>query len=291
MKIGIGLPGDDPDVLLDWARAADAGPFSTLGLLDRLVWHNPEPLVTLAAVAAVTSRIRLQTEVLVGPLRHTPLMATQIATLDRIARGRFTLGLGVGSRSDDFTAAGVPLEGRGSRMDAQLVALRKLWAGERTEEGFGPVGPTPLRPGGPEILFGAFAPSALARVARFGDGLLCAAPPPWAGSLFEEVDRMWDAAGRAGRPRRVGQLNVALGSPATVDHARAAISDCYAIVGASHWMVAGMLTTHEAIRTAIRGFAELGTDEVILYCWSSDQGQIARLAEVLDGLVSLVVTG
>lgn len=99
MKIGLGLPVDDPDVLLDWARRADAGPFSTLGLLDRLAWPNPEPLVTLAVLAGATHRIRLQTEVLLAPLRGTALLGSQAATLDRLSGGRFTLGLGIGGRA------------------------------------------------------------------------------------------------------------------------------------------------------------------------------------------------
>lgn len=286
MKIGIGLPGDEPDLLLDWARQADAGPFSTLGLLDRFIWRNPEPLVMLAAVAATTSRIRIQTEVLIGPLRDTALLAKQVATLDRLAHGRFTLGMGVGSRTDDFAAAGMPLKRRGRRLDDQLIAMRRLWAGERTACGLGPVGPAPLTPGGPEILFGAFAPAALARVARFGHGLLCAAPPPWAGDLFRAVDKEWSQAGRDGRPRNVGQLNVAFGSEETVATAKAAISECYAIVGASHWMVEGMLTTEDQIRTALRGFEELGADEVILYCWSPEVGQVARLADLVDRYIA-----
>src|SRR6185437_10408935 len=55
MNIGLGLPISDPTALLDWARRADAGPFTTLGLLDCLAYDNPEPLVTLSAVAAVTA--------------------------------------------------------------------------------------------------------------------------------------------------------------------------------------------------------------------------------------------
>ena len=47
MKIGLGLPIADPPSLLSWARRAEAGPFTTLGLLDRLVYDNPEPLVTM----------------------------------------------------------------------------------------------------------------------------------------------------------------------------------------------------------------------------------------------------
>ncbi|MGW1678057.1 LLM class flavin-dependent oxidoreductase [Saccharopolyspora sp. NPDC002376] len=85
MKIGLGLPIADPAALLAWARRADEGPFSTLGLLDRLVYDNPEPLVTLATLAGATHRIRLQTEVLLAPLRQTPLLAKQAATLAQLS--------------------------------------------------------------------------------------------------------------------------------------------------------------------------------------------------------------
>ncbi|MYX44206.1 LLM class flavin-dependent oxidoreductase, partial [Streptomyces sp. SID89] len=88
MNVGIGLPIGDPATLLTWARRADAGPFTTLGLLDRLVYDNPEPLVALAVLAGATSRIRVQTEVLLAPLRDTALLAKQAATLDRMTGGR-----------------------------------------------------------------------------------------------------------------------------------------------------------------------------------------------------------
>ena len=59
MKIGIGLPASIPGVrgelILEWARMADAGPFSSLGIIDRLVYPNYEPLITLAVAAAVRS--------------------------------------------------------------------------------------------------------------------------------------------------------------------------------------------------------------------------------------------
>lgn len=104
--MGIGLPIGDPTTLLTWARRADAGPFSTLGLLDRLVYDNPEPLVALAVLAGATTRVRVQTEVLLAPLRDTALLAKQAATLDRMTGGRLTLGLGVGGRDDDHRVAG-----------------------------------------------------------------------------------------------------------------------------------------------------------------------------------------
>ena len=272
MHIGLGLPVDDPDVLLEWARRADAGPFRTLGLLDRLVWHNPEPLVTLAVLAGATTRVRLQTEVLLAPLRSTALLGAQAATLDRLSAGRFTLGLGLGGRPDDFAAAGVPGTGLGARLDAQMAQLRGQWAGDPA------IGPAPARRGGPEVLFGAFREPALARVARSGDGLLCAAAPSWAGGLFATVRRSWDEAGREGQPRFVGQLNVALGPRRVVDAARSSMAAYYAFTGDADRMTAGLLTRPADVVAGIRAFADLGADEVVCYCWATDPDQIDRLA-------------
>ncbi|MFI1046422.1 LLM class flavin-dependent oxidoreductase [Streptomyces griseoruber] len=280
MKIGLGLPIDDPALLLTWARRADAGPFSTLGLLDRLVFDNPEPLVTLAALAGATSRIRLQTEVLIAPVHTTALLAKQAATLDRLSGGRFTLGIGVGGREDDFLAAGADLGGRGRRLDEQMTLLRRLWAGEPYGEGSGPIGPAPLTPGGPEVLFGGFAPAALARVGRFGDGFLGAAlPPEHLGGLFREVEKGWERHGRPGRPRLVAQISVALGPRDTVDRARRNLLDYYAFTGRAAAMADGLLTTPRTIRAAVCALTGIGADEVVLYCWAPDPDQVDRLAD------------
>ncbi len=144
MDIGIGLPVGDPAALLDWARRAEAGPFSTLGLLDRLVYDNPEPLVALAVLAGATSRVRVQTEVLLAPLRDTALLAKQAATLDRMTGGRLVLGLGIGGRADDHQVTGVDLRTRGRRLDGQLAVLRRLWSGQPHGDGVGPIGPAPV---------------------------------------------------------------------------------------------------------------------------------------------------
>ena len=78
MDIGIGLPstvpGVDGESLLDWARRADQRGFSTLGTIDRIVYPNYEPLIALAAAAAVTEGIRLTTAILIGPLRQNAVL-------------------------------------------------------------------------------------------------------------------------------------------------------------------------------------------------------------------------
>src|SRR5437879_7923622 len=161
MLIGIGLPASIPGVndklILDWARRADAGTFSSLGIIDRLVYANFESLITLAVVAGVTQRIRLMTTVLIAPLRNAGVLAKQAATLDVLSGGRLTLGLGVGGREDDFLATGNDFHRRGKYFDQQLETLERVWSGQALSAGLRPIGPAPIQPGGPEILVGGYS--------------------------------------------------------------------------------------------------------------------------------------
>jgi len=119
MRVGIGLPsavpGVDREGIVEWARRAEAAGFSTLAVLDRINHFNLEPLICLAAAAAVTERIELMTDVLLAPLRsNTALLAKQVSGIDAIAGGgRLTLGVGVGGREDDYEVSGVDFHTRG----------------------------------------------------------------------------------------------------------------------------------------------------------------------------------
>ncbi|MCU7729005.1 LLM class flavin-dependent oxidoreductase [Actinoplanes sp. KI2] len=270
MEFGLGLPISAPARLLDWARAAEACGFDTLALLDRLAFDNPEPLTALAVLAGATGRIRLQTEVLLGPLRQTALLAKQVATLHRMSGGRFVLGIGVGGREDDHAAAGVPIARRGRMLDEQLVALKEIWRGDL-------IGPRPVAD--PPILIGGFAPAALQRVARHADGFICAAPASWAGGLIHSVREQWAEAGRPGAPRIVCQVNVAVGARETIADARRAVAEYYAFTGRAGW--GAPLTEPAQIAEAVAEYAALGADEVVFYCYGADPAQVEAIAHLL----------
>jgi alkanesulfonate monooxygenase SsuD/methylene tetrahydromethanopterin reductase-like flavin-dependent oxidoreductase (luciferase family) len=170
MDIGIGLPATIPGVergqLLEWARRADARGFSSLGTIDRIVYPNYEPLIALAAAAAVTERIKLATTILIAPYRGSgATIAKQAATLDHLSNGRFVFGVAVGGREDDYDAADVDFHTRGRRMDAMLEQWERTWAGEEFGTA-GAIGPKPPR-GRPTLIIGGSADVAFERAARF----------------------------------------------------------------------------------------------------------------------------
>ena len=283
VKIGIGLPttivGVSGDLLVEWARQADARGFSSLGLIDRIAYPNYEVMTTLGAAAAVTRTIRLMPAVLLGPTRSTGLLAKQAATVDALSNGRLTLGLGIGARTDDYAATDTGHRDRGRRFDEQLATLKRLWRGEPFSDEAGPIGPAPIQPGGPELLIGAFAPSALARVGRWADGYIGARPPAEMADTYRLVEEGWRAAGRSGRPRLVAQGSFALG-PDAAERGAANVRAYYA-----YWperaevIVRNLLTTPEAIRDYVRACEDIGADEVSLNATVADLDQIDRLRD------------
>src|SRR4030095_7889394 len=102
MNIGVGLPtttpGADGGLVVEWAQRADAGPFSSLAVLDRVAYESLEPFTALAAAAGVTAGVRLATMIAVAPLRSAALLAKEAASLHVLSRGRLTLGLAIGAR-------------------------------------------------------------------------------------------------------------------------------------------------------------------------------------------------
>ncbi len=279
MKIGVGLPTSMPGInrklLLDWARRADEGSFSSLGVVDRLAYENYEPLTALAAAAAVTERIRLATMIVIGPLRNTVLLAKQAATVDALSGGRLTLGLAVGARVQDYEIAGVDPRGRGHRFTEQLESLRDVW-----EEGR--VG---AKNRGPQILVGGSSGEALARMARYADGYMHGGGPARAfAAAASKVGAAWRDLGRPGKPALWGMGYFALGDTA-VGSGADYLRHYYAFAGPfAEKITAGNLITPGTIVDFIRGYEDAGCDELVLFPTVAGIDQLDRLTEVMHSI-------
>src|SRR5437762_29291 len=164
MRIGVGLPtsvpGTDGRLIIEWARRADEGPFTSLGVIDRLVYGSFEPMTSLAAAAAVTHRVRLATTIIVGLLHSTAVLAKLAASVDALSGGRLVLGMAVGARKEDYDFAGIDFKDRGRRFADQLAALRVMWED-------GALMSNATNRSGPPLLVGGLSDHGFARMARY----------------------------------------------------------------------------------------------------------------------------
>ena len=223
----------------DLARAVEDAGYDEIDMFDHVTMAHPvegrpagpypanmpilEALVTLGAIAAVTRRIGLGTEVLVLPQRQPALVAKQVATLDIISGGRVRLGAGVGWQVSEYDALGVPFAERGRRMDECLQLLRLYWTEPSITfhgryyhvEAMG-MDPKPVQPGGPPIWLGGGSEAALQRIGRLGDGWLAGGGerPETVREKVATVHRAAEAAGRD--PAAIG-LQVQLGDVRDLD--------------------------------------------------------------------------
>ena len=283
MRVSIGLPSTIPgcrgDLLIAWARCAEAGPFSSVAELDRVVYDAYDPFVALAAVAGATSRLGLATNIAIGPIRNTTLLARSAASLHALSGGRLTLGLAVGARQEDYEAVGADYASRGRRFVAQLSDLRAIWEQQR-------IGPRLGDLGAPKLLLGGSSDATFARVARYADGYMHGGGPPRAFARAADKARAaWLDLGRPGLPTLWGQGYFALGDAATVEAGARYMRDYYAFTGPFvERIVEGLLTTPQAIAQFARGYADAGCDELALFPTTASLEQLDRLAEVVANL-------
>jgi probable F420-dependent oxidoreductase len=231
LLIGVKLPHTGPvrpDRVADGARALEAAGFDSLWVSDHVVmpehigslypfaadgvatWPSDTPyleaIVTLAAAAAVTSRVRLGTAVLVLPQRNPVLLAKQAATVDALSCGRLDLGVGAGWLHEEFDALHAPFQGRAARMQTWIEVLRDCWSGRPAARTDGyPLAAGTLvlpRPNRPiPILLGGHSSAALDRAGRLGDGWLGQQSVPDLDPtvLSSDIDQVRRAATTAGR--------------------------------------------------------------------------------------------
>lgn len=177
-----------------------------------------DPFALMSAAAAVTERVEIGANVLVGSWYQPAVLARMLTTIDRISGGRLLPGFGTGWSPEEYAAAGVPMGERGARLDECLDAMEALWTQNPAEyEGkHWTVPPShvelkPVQAPRPPVYLGGQAPVALRRTARRADGWLPVHVPEMgafdATSVEEPMERIRGMAEEFGRdPQRLGTV-------------------------------------------------------------------------------------
>jgi len=291
MDVGVCLPymkqGLDRATLLGFARAVEAGPFASLSCGERITGPTVDLGLTMAAAAAVTSRVRIVPTLYVLPLHDAVKAAKEIATLDVLSGGRAAVTVGVGGRPKDYRAVSAPFERRHARMDEQVATLRRIWRGEPPFEGVDPVGPAPVQAGGPPIYAGVMGPKATARAARWADGVYV-----WSGNgvaseiahLLAQTDRAWEAAKRTTPPRRIGGFWYSLATQDPLEKLQSYVYDYVAYFGEAPARGMAKLmnrATPDAVRQSLDDLEAAGCDEVFLVPATAELAEVERAAEIV----------
>ena len=213
MKFGTFLYQTSPNSIAAVARKAEESGFESLWIPEHIIlpvtYRSPypysssgrmgappetplhDPLLALAYVAGITSRIRLATGVFVLPIRNAFTTAKAVASLDVLSGGRFIFGIGIGWLEEEFEGVGMNFKDRALRSREYVELLKALWTSEEpvyhgktvSIEGF-KMNPKPVQKPYPPFVFGGHTEPSLKRAARLGDG--------WygIGEKMEEVDRV-----------------------------------------------------------------------------------------------------
>lgn len=282
-------PNLDAVTLKAWAHLVDSGSFSSLCWGERMAFDNPESLTLLGAVAAWTDRVQLVTTVLIPQLHDPVMLAKALATADMLSDGRLTVGLGVGGRHEDYRAAGADPATQTMREMAERVAvMRRVWSGEKVTESTLPVGPPPVRAGGPKLLVGTMGPKTMRHAAGWADGLAGTTldlDVDKQNELFDVARDAWQQAGRPA-PHLATSFWFAIGDG---DEPRAQVHRH--LQRYMNWIPAeivdamapttGWAGTAEQLHAVLQRFADIGTDEVHLIPTSSDIDQVRQVADVV----------
>jgi probable F420-dependent oxidoreductase len=212
-----------------------------------------EPLTALAYVAATTTRLRLGTGICLVGQRNPVYTAKQVADVDVLSGGRVDFGVGIGWLREEFEAVAMPFEHRGARSDEHLAVMKTLWT-EETSSFDGHyyqlpacrMYPKPVQQPHPPIHVGGESDGALRRVARLGQG--------WFGfnRLPEQV------------PEALDRLDVALQAEGR-SRTDIAVSVCPYF--------------NPVDADAIKRYADLGVDRVILVVFGFDRDGFSRAAD------------
>ena len=279
MRIGIGLPnhvaGVCGAVVDPWARRAEERGFDSLTPIARLLSPSLDAVIALSVAAGATSTVGLVTNVLLAPLYSTPVLAKQLGALAACTGDRLTVGIGVGSRADDYDAVGVDFARRGRILDEQLVAMRHGWSADAG------LCPAPVRI---PLLFGGRSEATIRRATTVGDGWVAGALRDFdTQSVFAERIRAgWQAAGRPGNPQIHASVNFALGDEDVVQRGRDHLARYYGFNPEyAKLNVDDMIHSADDARAAVRGYRDLGFDRLLFHPAVASIDQVDLLADAV----------
>ena len=291
MNLPVMVPGLDRDAILGWCRAIDAGPWDSLALGERIAFPNPEAITTLAAAAAVTERVELIFNVAVVPMHDPVLLAKQLATIDVIAGGRLTVGVGVGGRAEDYRAVGASWSGsRLARLAQGVGRMREVWRGEIVGAARCPVEPFPVR-GDLPILAGSLGPRSIEQAAQWADGLLgfsFGLDTDEVTTAFERCRRGWRDAGRPGSPRLATGTWFALGDDDHDGDGTAQMRDYlkrylnFLEPATDDLIPLATVTDVDALVAAAERARAAGADDFVLTPTTASLDELARAADTLS---------
>lgn len=281
MKIGVPLFFVRPERMAAVARRAEALGFESVWVPEHLVFPTAfasrypytadgvppvtvdmpllDPLMILAHLAAVTSRVRLGTNVYVLPLRHPIVTARLAVTLDVLSQGRLSLGIGVGWLAEEFRAVGVDFETRGGRTREAVRVMKALFTeAEPSFRGryftFDAVRfePKPVQRPHPPFLFGGESEAALRRAAALGDGWYGVGhDPASAATRVRQLRALRAESGRASAPFEC-----------TVSHAGGTLD-----------------------RDTVRRYADAGIDRVVVLPWRRGRDADEAMGRLADAVL------
>jgi alkanesulfonate monooxygenase SsuD/methylene tetrahydromethanopterin reductase-like flavin-dependent oxidoreductase (luciferase family) len=295
-NIGVFLPSmsgpkDQPGDVTASARHAEDLGLESAWVVDQLVAGTGAPfiesVVSLAAAAGATTRIRLGLGVIILPLRPVVWVAKQVASLQHVSHDRLILGVGAGGdrHEGSWVAAGVPRRERGRRTDTALRVLPGLVAGLPTRLDGGADSPViQLAPAAtvPPILVGGMSEAAMSRAADHGDGWFVLPVPPAA--MAEGQSGLAELAAARGRPTppvTASMVAALTGDPALPDHDGLvrALTDPDGMFGMPADAVPDTLTLGGPAKVAARiaEYGEAGAERVVVTLVAGDWMRQAEL--------------
>ncbi len=293
VRIGYGLgtrASSDPDRFAALVTGLEQRRFDSLWLSERVTGDCPDPIVGLSVAAGLTTRIKLGFSVLVVPGRNPMLLAKELATLDRLSRGRLLPAFGLGAVDPgEHQAFGVERGDRAKIFDEVLPLLRRFWAGETVDHagGFHSYAAARVRPlpvqDPLEIWLGGIAPSELKRCGRLGDGWLPSfCTPEDVRDGVAVIEATATEHGRCVDPEHFGALLPYVDGPIP-EAVAAGIAQRRPGIDAARVVASGL----DGLRAMLREHIAVGGSKFVVIPLTEPDDWVRHLAEVADAILPL----